>query len=128
MNSKSLWSLWGAAFGLCFPRLALGIRWYQSGIDGALSAFRADPLLWIIMTAPVFLGGLAALGGHQHDGLRAMTNELEEGAASRTHEFGAMTIRMPLILNSMSDALMTIRLDGIIDDAPQGQARRCSSH
>jgi len=70
-----------------------------------------------------FLGLFAALGGHQHDGLRALTLTLEDRVAARTRELQSLTERMALVLSSTSDALITIGLDGTLDGPPQAQSK-----
>lgn len=115
MSSRVRWGVVGALFGVCFPVMATGIRWLQVGPDGVLDAFRTDPLLWIIVTAPLFLGLFAALGGHQHDGLRALSGALEDKVKERTAALTTLAARLSLVLDSIGDALVTIRLDGRLD-------------
>lgn len=57
----------GAGFGLIFPVLALIIRVVQFGWSQTLGLILSDPLLWIIGTAPIFLGGIAWAAGKQHE-------------------------------------------------------------
>jgi len=121
MSSKASWALWGAAFGVGFPVLALTIRWAEGGMRGALMAFRADPLLWIVLTAPVFLGAFACFGGRAHDDLRDLSLTLERRVDARTADLAALTGRMSLVLESMCDAMITARLDGALDGPPQAQ-------
>ena len=56
------YGLIGFAFGLIFPILAMIINLYASSTSFSLStmveAIRNEPLLWIILTAPFFLGFL----------------------------------------------------------------------
>ena len=57
-NAQS-YALIGACFGLLFPILAILIRTVGAGlplsVSSILAAHAADPLLWIIATAPLFL-------------------------------------------------------------------------
>ena len=125
MNSSRLrWGLWGALFGLCFPLMALGIRWAQTGSAGAWVALTTDPLLWIIVTAPLFLGVFAALGGHQHDGLRGLTAELEDRVKERTADLVSAVDRLRLITDNVADGLLTIDLDGRLVGPASAQAVR----
>jgi GAF domain-containing protein len=61
----------GTCFGLLFPILAILIRTVFSGIPLSLYSIAAtsasDPLLWIICTAPLFLGLFAAIAGRRQD-------------------------------------------------------------
>jgi GAF domain-containing protein len=71
----------GALFGLAFPVVATAIRVSQSGAAFGLTAIGraqgSDPLLWIIDTAPLFLGLLAMLAGLRQDAATARNVELE---------------------------------------------------
>lgn len=76
------YALYGALFGLCFPIMATVIQCYMNG-DGMnwqaiVSAQQGSPLLWIIDTAPLFLGLFASFGGHQLDMVKKRNNELYE--------------------------------------------------
>jgi hypothetical protein len=53
----------GIAFGTCFPIIAGGIRTAQYGFSALSTQIVNDPLLWIIFTAPIFLGGAAFIAG-----------------------------------------------------------------
>lgn len=78
----------GAAFGFLFPVVATAIVVWSSGLplslQSALAAQRSQPLLWIIDTAPVFLGLFAALAGRRADSLVAANRRL--GVATRELE------------------------------------------
>jgi len=71
----------GILFGLAFPLIATGIRVTQSGGAFGLAAIaeaqRTDPLLWIIDTAPLFLGLLAIFAGLRQDAAAARNAQLE---------------------------------------------------
>jgi signal transduction histidine kinase/CheY-like chemotaxis protein len=84
MVSALKWGMLGAAFGCCFP---LGALWVRSIFEqGATPAGSADPLLWLIATAPFFLGLFGALGGHQHDQVRRLAQHLESLVRQRTDQ------------------------------------------
>ncbi|MCA9626918.1 MAG: Hpt domain-containing protein [Myxococcales bacterium] len=104
--------------------MALGIRWAQTGSAGAWVALTTDPLLWIIVTAPLFLGVFAALGGHQHDGLRGLTAELEDRVKERTADLVSAVDRLRLITDNVADGLLTIDLDGRLVGPASAQAVR----
>jgi len=74
------YALAGALFGLFFPITATIIRMQLLGLPSnfanALKAQAADPLLWIIDTAPVFLGLFAAVAGRRQDNLQNLNAEL----------------------------------------------------
>jgi GAF domain-containing protein len=74
------YAILGAAFGFLFPVLATLIRITNSGLPSTLSNALAvqsgDTLLWIIDTAPFFLGLFAALAGRRQDHLLQLNAEL----------------------------------------------------
>lgn len=73
------YALYGALFGLCFPVIASLI--YMLELGGiSLETFvhaQSTPLLWIIDTAPVFLGLFAYFGGLQMDRVKNQNQKLE---------------------------------------------------
>jgi GAF domain-containing protein len=102
----------GFLFGLAFPIIASAIK--LAGLNlplnfpNLLAVQQSEPLLWIIDTAPVFLGLLAAYAGRRQDAL-AQTNDelqkrekeltaiqgnLEQIVDERTRELEERTIRM----------------------------------
>ncbi|MEO5585901.1 MAG: response regulator, partial [Flavobacteriales bacterium] len=76
------YALHGSLFGLCFPVFATLIQSSNAGtgisFQGLLAAQRSTPLLWIIDTAPLFLGLFAALGGYYMDRLKERNRHLHE--------------------------------------------------
>lgn len=74
------YALAGAIFGLLFPLGATFIRMQLLGLPinlpNALKAQATDPLLWIIDTAPLFLGLFAAIAGRRQDNLQKLNAEL----------------------------------------------------
>ncbi|MBK6690123.1 MAG: Hpt domain-containing protein [Deltaproteobacteria bacterium] len=122
LSARIRWGLLGACFGVCFPVLAIAIRWAQLGPAAATLAFQSDPLLWIILTAPVFLGTFAMVAGHQHDGLRSLSNSLEEQVAARTRSLSALTDHLTLIQDTIGDALIPIDLRGRVVGKPSARS------
>ncbi|NWG35548.1 MAG: GAF domain-containing protein [Chloroflexi bacterium] len=78
MNSTQKYALFGVLFGLLFPVGATIFRVWETGLPMSLSSLlsvqAADKLLWIIDTAPIFLGGFAWLAGYRQNAL-LRTNE-----------------------------------------------------
>ncbi|HUL57694.1 MAG TPA: methyl-accepting chemotaxis protein [Anaeromyxobacteraceae bacterium] len=76
------YTLYGALFGLAFPLIGTIIealtRRGSVGLDALLDAHRS-PLVWIIGTAPLFLGLLARAAGRKHDLLVAADRARREG-------------------------------------------------
>lgn len=77
-----VYAVYGALFGLCFPVLASLLEAYltfHSISPGNLFKAQAgSPLLWIIDSAPLFLGLFAAIGGKQMDRVHVINDELNE--------------------------------------------------
>jgi hypothetical protein len=117
------WTLYGAAFGVCFPVLALSILVAQSGLRGALGQFAGDPLLWIIATAPLVLGAFAWLGGRQHETVRAMSANLERLVDRRTAALSRALAQVQLVTDSVGDGLVTVTLDGVVEHASAAAVR-----
>lgn len=84
------YTLFGTLFGLCFPigsiafLYATGELHYTPGLIGILRAAHRNPLLYVIDTAPLFLGLFARIAGIRQDGLQAVATSLEEQVAHKT--------------------------------------------
>ncbi|MCB9192633.1 MAG: response regulator [Flavobacteriales bacterium] len=76
------YAIYGALFGLAFPIIGTLIQSYflfgDFSVGHLLEAQRSSPLLWIIDTAPFFLGLFASFGGRQMDVVQMKNLELEE--------------------------------------------------
>jgi methyl-accepting chemotaxis protein len=83
----------GVAFGFFFPVVANFIRFAQGGwaVDwAAAKAVNGDPLLLIIWSAPLFLGGIASLAGRHQDQIIAMEASRRESFLKTASEiFGS---------------------------------------
>ena len=79
-NNTQRYALTGILFGLLFPVLATIIYILDTGLSFSLSSVVAvqstEPLLWIIDTAPVFLGFFAAIAGRRQDELEKTNHML----------------------------------------------------
>lgn len=81
-SAKTRFLLAGIAFGICFPLIAAIIRTVQFGFSALGTQIANDPLLWIIFTAPIFLGGAAYIAGTlQHKAEMANKMLAEEKAS-----------------------------------------------
>ncbi len=73
------YAILGVAAGVIFPLAATVAQMSLSGLDASLAALieaqRGEPLLWIIDTAPVVLGTLAALLGRHQSMIRGLQEE-----------------------------------------------------
>ena len=81
-TEQQRYALYGALFGLCFPvfgsffeswMLYSRISW-----DLLVTCQRESEMLWIIDTAPLFLGIFASFGGKQLDVVREKNREINE--------------------------------------------------
>ncbi len=131
----------GACFGLAFPILATAISLYVARLPASprniLAAQSNNPLLWIIDTAPLFLGLLAAFAGRRQDSLIASNLQLEkderdltklkvgleENVAERTQELDQRNILMASLLNVTSRISGSPEVAGIlaivVDQVPE---------
>lgn len=77
------YALWGFLLGLGFPVLATVIeameRRYGLTFSGLVRAQASSPLLWIIDTAPVFLGAAASFVGWRQDQIFAIEGARRDG-------------------------------------------------
>ena len=83
INNETLrYALVGVLFGLMFPLGASLLRIANSDLPFELTSFavvqRSDSLLWIIDTAPLFLGIFAAIAGRRQDVLQKVYEQLKQ--------------------------------------------------
>ena len=104
LTETQKYTLAGALFGLVFPVVATTLRILNSNLpfsfSNAVHVQSTDSLLWIIDTAPLFLGVFAALAGYRQDNLQQVNEKLlqreielenakknlEQHVGERTHE------------------------------------------
>jgi transcriptional regulator with GAF, ATPase, and Fis domain len=81
-NETQRYAAVGILFGLLFPGIATIVRIANSGLPLGFSSIAmvqaTDSLLWIINTAPLFLGLFAALAGRRQDRLINTYEELKQ--------------------------------------------------
>ncbi|RME88865.1 MAG: PAS domain S-box protein [Anaerolineae bacterium] len=114
-----LYAALGILLGLLFPLVAM---WMETSLQGlpftlqtALEVQRTTPLLWMIDTAPFFLGLLSTLAGLRQDRLNAVREHLEEEIEQRTREVNE-AYQTQMILNSlMSLSLEDRPLEDILE-------------
>lgn len=129
-----LYAFTGALFGLLFPICAVLISLLEAQlpltINNILLLQRQSPLLWIINTAPLFLGGFAALAGVRQDKLEqanqmllqsqseyeAVQHELEKRVQERTLDLAlaaeiskTVTAKVNNLNQLLTDAVEQIR-------------------
>jgi len=78
-SEANKFTLYGAVFGLLFPIIATVIQSYmRSGAltwEAIVTVQRTDPLLWIIDSAPFFLGLFARFAGWRQDQLKRVIEQ-----------------------------------------------------
>lgn len=91
MSEPVKYSLYGAVFGLCFPLGSLALLCATGGVSlshGLLAAIAQshveNPLLYVIDTAPFFLGLFAGITGVQRRRIRRFSEGLEQEIAQKT--------------------------------------------
>jgi methyl-accepting chemotaxis protein len=77
------YAIFGALFGICFPLIGGLIeaitRGYGLSLSGFLQAQRSSELLWIVDTAPFFLGVFASFAGYRQDQILEIEGARREG-------------------------------------------------
>lgn len=85
MTETQKYALFGALFGLLFPLGATMIRIRLLDLPfnpaSAIRVQSTDPLLWIIDSAPFFLGLFAAIAGRRQDNLQKLNEDLRRQGA-----------------------------------------------
>ena len=70
-NGANVHTFYGVLFGLTFPLIGILILVFSNSLefsfDTIVKLHKTNPLLWIIETAPLFLGVLARFGGLKQD-------------------------------------------------------------
>lgn len=93
LTSTTRYAMYGALFGLIFPVgasfLEIAVRGWPLGLHSFWLAQQGAPLMWMIDTAPIFLGWFASLAGQRQDQLRKFADGLEDTIADRTKELVA---------------------------------------
>ncbi|MGB2908089.1 MAG: response regulator [Candidatus Aminicenantaceae bacterium] len=89
-SAKQQYTLYGVFFGLLFPILGTLIDTFLSygfiDLEGLLHKQMSNPLLWIIDSAPVWLGLVARVAGRRQDRLREMITDMDGIISERTRE------------------------------------------
>lgn len=111
------YALLGVLFGLLFPILATGAYLLNAGLSltlgNIIAAHMMEPLLWIIDTAPLFLGLFAAVAGYRQDKLK----ELNQMLLTREQELEATQLELEERVNertrqlTLHNQLITERAD-----------------
>ena len=97
-TSQFKWLLAGGLFGLAFPVAATGLHLLFHGfppnIVGIIQSQIDEPILWIVNTAPLFLGLFAWFAGKQRDQLLRLKTDLKSTVSKRTTELQAVNTHL----------------------------------
>jgi methyl-accepting chemotaxis protein len=95
VSSRRTYTFIGALFGAVFPLIAISLRIWQYGASELASIIKGDPLLWIIFSAPIFLGAAAWIAGIFQDraALAQYTAEQERNSVQRKVEEAVQVIQ-----------------------------------
>ncbi|MFC1821124.1 sensor histidine kinase [Thermodesulfobacteriota bacterium] len=108
------YTLYGALFGTLFPIVATLIEsWRSFQVLNLACIFHVqavDPLLWIIDTAPLFLGLFARMGGLRQDKVNAYTSILEQEIKIRTADLRAANRALSDTLKKASEVAQEAEL------------------
>ena len=89
-RATNRWALAGVGFGLIFPIMAIPLD--LAAVGGKFTwewiseRWATNPLLWIIATAPLFLGAIARIAGMRQDEVRRVVDNQEAIIAQQTAE------------------------------------------
>jgi len=79
ISETQRYALFGALFGFLFPiigtLLRMAISQQPLSISSMINTQRTDPLLWLVDSAPLFLGLLAGYAGYKQDMLLKSNKE-----------------------------------------------------
>ncbi|HET6923362.1 MAG TPA: methyl-accepting chemotaxis protein [Anaeromyxobacteraceae bacterium] len=106
MSYTRKWAVYGAIFGLCFPLMGIPIEAItRHGGMGAMGKALGSPLIWIIMSAPFWLGLFASFAGRRQDQIIAL--EAAKRAAFQRTASDIFTAAQTLLSTVSSFSSMT---------------------
>jgi hypothetical protein len=123
-KARDNYTLYGAFFGCCFPVIGTMVQAMASGqfsLAGFVRVQITDPLLWIIDSAPLWLGIFARLAGMRQDRVNFYVQNLEKTIAGKTNELLQANKEMNEIMRNIPLAVFTINSDLTIN-------KGCSSY
>lgn len=90
LTETTKYTIYGALFGLCFPLGSVTFLCfinelsYSSNWLGLIAEAHLNPLLWVIDSAPLFLGLFARLAGMRQDRILRFSVSLQQQVAEKT--------------------------------------------
>ena len=105
-------ALLGVLFGLLFPLYSSFIELrslgYPLSLNSILQVQRSNPLLWVIDTAPLFLGIFAWFAGIRKEKLEDQTNHLDDLVESRSLEVVRQKLFYEALVENNPIAVVTL--------------------
>ena len=133
------YALLGVGLGFLFPAISIFVEAALQGLPFTFSSIvtlhQAHPLLWVIDTAPIFLGFALGLAGWQQDRLTNLSTQLNQRLEEQTAELTQTNSRLKqemevlnqvesvaergkkqweAIFDSISDLILMVDSDGVI--------------
>lgn len=108
-----IYTISGVLFGFLFPLLSsiidVNLQGYSLSLSSILRIQKSNPLLWVIDTAPLFLGIFALFAGTRQKKLQDQANQLERLVELRSQE----VIRQKLFYESLfqNNPIAVVTLD-----------------
>ena len=90
LTETTKYTIYGALFGLCFPIGSIAFLCLINEITctadwlGLIAEAHQNPLLWVIDSAPLFLGLFSRLAGMRQDRILRFSASLEQQVAEKT--------------------------------------------
>ena len=102
--------LYGALFGVLFPVLATLIESWRTfqvlSLSAMIKAQSSNPLLWIIDTAPFFLGFFARMGGLRQDEVNTHASFLESEVKEQTADLKEVNAALAVALKRANEVAL----------------------
>lgn len=111
-DSRVTYALMGALFGLCFPIIStifdVVVQGSDLSVESLLAAQKAQPLHWVINTAPVFLGLFAYFAGRKQHEVILINEGLEDQVRQRTAQLTVQNEELKELHNELEESLERI--------------------
>jgi len=115
LSPRTKYTLLGFIFGLLFPLYSSFIELKSNGYPFSFSSFlfvqRSNPLLWVIDTAPIFLGIFAWFAGARQQELENQASRLEDLVESRSMEVIRQKLFYEALVENNPLAIVTLDRD-----------------
>lgn len=112
------YTLFGMAFGLCFPLIATLIayrgRFSAITMGGIIQAHRTEPLLWIIDTVPFMLSLMSLFVGYRQVRTQRFAKQMKSLSTTQAANLVQVRTWLENIIDTMGEILVTTDKQGII--------------